>query len=491
MRIVTADEMKKIEGFDYARGIDEETFMESVGTKVAEALPENEPILLLVGKGNNGGDALVAGRILVKSGRKVFLKRAYSVEQSSPLNKKMHQKYVDAGGAIIEAISDFEGVVVDALLGTGFHGELEPALIEIIAEAHKLKQPIFSIDVPSGVNGTSGDVALGALVAMHTFFLGLPKWGCFLGAAWAHVGSFSVIDFGLSQEAINSSAWKASLFTERLAKEALPPIHRTRHKYQAGFVVGLGGSPGMAGAPLMASKAALRAGAGIVRLLHPDTMVGEWQNAPLELIRQSYSIQDVHKISETMARAASLFIGPAFGTSQTQLALLREILPHVHQPVVIDADALTLLATTDIPYPSDTILTPHHGEVKRLLAIEEEIPYQELYRQIQSFVERKRVTLVMKGAPTLVFHPEKPPVVLPYGDPGMATAGSGDVLTGILAGILSQVHDPYRAALLGVYLHAKAGEAAAFEKTSYCMIASDITEHLPESFHSLYHEINF
>jgi ADP-dependent NAD(P)H-hydrate dehydratase / NAD(P)H-hydrate epimerase len=490
MKIVTADQMKEVEAFDYARGVDEESFMENVGKELSHEFPTQTPVLLLIGKGNNGGDALVLGRILLEKGEQVVAKMVYPVEKCSPLNQKMYHRFVEAGGKVVESFNGFEGIIVDALLGTGFHGELDDSLLKVIEYAQALKQPIFSVDIPSGVNGTTGDVAVGAIYATHTFFLGLPKWGCFLGNAWAHVGSFSVIDFGLSEEALRSCKYRALLFTKKHAEKALPPIHRTRHKYQAGFVVGLGGSPGMPGAPLLASKAALRSGAGIVRLLHPEKMEEEWSQAPVELIRQPYSMQDVRKITETMARATSLFLGPGFGTTQAQLSLLREILPHVHQPVVIDADALTLLATTDLPYPNDTILTPHHGEVKRLLAIEEEIPYEDLFFQIQEFVEQKRVTLVMKGAPTLVFHPGKPPSVLPYGDPGMATAGSGDVLTGVLAGILSQVHDPLRAAQLGVYLHAKSGEAAAFDKTSYCMIASDIIESLPESFHSLYHKTN-
>lgn len=239
----------------------------------------------------------------------------------------------------------------------------------------------------------------------------------------------------------------------------------------------------MPGAALLSSLSALRGGAGIVKLLHPEGMQAELSNAPYELIKVPYNPDDVEKISELFDKASALFIGPGIGRSSETKNLLSQLFPQIKKPCVIDADALTLVAEGELSLPEHALITPHMGEMLRLLQIKPPQPLNlSFLRVCQSYAEEQRITLILKGGPTFIFHPDTPLHVCPAGDPGMATAGSGDVLTGLLGALLAQGLTPHHAALLGVYIHGLAGEHAALEITSYCVTASDILFYFPEGF---------
>ncbi len=483
MKVVKAHEMGRIEKMAYAEGALEEQFMDQAGASVASGVQQflarahlHPRILLLCGPGNNAGDAYVAGRILREGG---FVVKAFALaphDQCSTLCQKKSAAFSQAGGHI-EWIKQgdkirFENyeMILDGILGTGFHGELSPFLREVIEEANQSKLPIVSIDIPSGVDGNSGAMGEVAIQAAETLFLGLPKSGCFLDNAWNHVGKFSVYGFGLEAKYIEEAEPDFIL-----RDPLLPQIVRNRHKYQAGYVLGLGGSKGMAGAPLLASFAALRAGAGIVRLFHPEGMEAELAAAPFEVISQPFNEASFFQEVE---RASAVFIGPGIGKERRFVDLLARI----NKPCVIDADALNLLASHPTPFPEQTILTPHHGEMKRLLGIEKGLSSRELLERTQVYAEEQNVTILLKGAPTFIVHPGEKPHLCARGDPGMATAGSGDVLTGIVVALLAQTKEPLWAANLAAHLHAVAGELAAEELSSYSLVASDIIESLPAAF---------
>jgi len=493
MKIVKAKEMARIEKLAYAQGASEEGFMNQAGLGVAELVqrkvahyPVKPKITLLCGPGNNAGDAYVAGRILREEGFQVNAVALAPFEKSSPLNQLQSKRFVASGGKIVYATTPEEmtffdaELLIDGILGTGFHGEVQGLFKAAIEKANASSLPIIAIDIPSGINGTTGEIGGTAILASDTLFLGLPKKGCFFREPWKYTGQVHVYDFGLGKSIIDQAEANDFLIDEEMIRSFLPKIERTRHKYQAGYVVGLGGSKGMPGAPIMASFAVLRVGAGIVRLLHPEGMEAELASAPCEVIRQGY--KDGSAILEAMKRASAVFIGPGISTSPQALNILREVLPHVEKPCVIDADALTLIAEYDLPLPAQTLMTPHQGEMKRLLKVKEEISFPELLEKSEAFAVQKNVTLVLKGPPTFIFQPGSRPYVLAEGNPGMATAGSGDVLTGIVSGFLAQTHDLLKAAVLGVYFHALAGEYAAKKWTSYGMVATDITEALPQAF---------
>ncbi len=254
----------------------------------------------------------------------------------------------------------------------------------------------------------------------------------------------------------------------------LPKIVWNRHKYQAGYVVGFGGSRAFAGAPQLTGWAALKAGAGIVRLFHPEEIAPQ----VLELI---YTPWNEKEWEGALGKAQAAFVGPGLGRSKKTEGWLKKYLTRIECPCVVDADALL----PDLNFPKGAVLTPHRGEMLRLLGLKALPPDEDLFAEVLRFCERKNVIVVLKGAPTHLFAPRKKPLVIARGDPGMAKAGTGDVLTGIIAALLAQGSAPYEGALLGVTLHAIAGEIAAAERTSYCVMARDLIEFLPAAFRAV------
>lgn len=498
MKIVTAQEMFRVEHLAYADGWKEEDFMNRAGSGVAESVRRaiekyhlKPRIILLCGHGNNAGDAYVAGTLLLAGG---FLVKAMSLspfEKFSPLCKLQSTRFIAAGGEIeyitnaSEIAFEKATLIVDGILGTGFKGEVAGLFKEAIEKANSSKITIIAVDIPSGINGTTGEIGGAAIKATETVFLGLPKKGCFIGRAWNNTGKITVHNFGLAEKYIDEAQAEFELLEENQIKKMIPPVERTRHKYQAGLVVGIGGRPGMPGAPVLSSEAALRTGAGMMRLLHPIGMEAELSGAMPEIIRVGYDPQDPQSLIEKTKKADALFIGPGIGTKPQTRALLKTIFPQLDKPLVIDAEALTIIAHEKLQLPKNAILTPHHGEMKRLLGLESELSFLEFFQKTQDFVDQNEVILVLKGSPTFILHPHSIAYVCDRGDPGMATAGSGDVLTGIIAAFLAQKKTPLEAALLGVYVHACAGEEAAMKYTSYGMVASDITHMVPSVLKTL------
>jgi hydroxyethylthiazole kinase-like uncharacterized protein yjeF len=494
LKIVTAHEMARIEGMAYADGASELTFMESAGEAVAKAtenfiqvhhLPKT--VTLLVGKGNNGADAYAAGAKLLDHGFKVAALHIYPLDRCGPLCKTMYEKFRSRRGEIHHVHDEHsfhfqpEGVILDGLVGTGFHGKAEDVLALAITCANRSGAPILAIDIPSGVNGDTGEVATVAIDATETIFLGLPKSGFFLKNGWDHVGKLRYASFGLDEKYIADGKATAYLLNED--NLSLPLMKRTRHKYQAGYVIAVAGSPGMPGAALLASYAALRAGAGIVRLFHPSGMESELSGAPDELIRQGWDGQRLSVILEQVPRAKAMLIGPGIGRTKKAAKMVKSLLSAIKLPMVIDADALFILSEHPSWHlPQNSVLTPHRGEMDLLLSNRKKKGGKTDLELCQAFAEEKKVTIVLKGAPNFIFSPHVSPFVIGRGDPGMATAGAGDVLTGVVAAMIAQGLDARRAALLAVYLHGVAGEAAAASLTSYCMTASDLIDFLPEAF---------
>lgn len=494
MKIVSPKIMVQSESSAYHAGALEKEFMENAGAAIAAAVESlikrkglARKVYLLCGKGNNGGDAYVAGAHLMAKGFYVDACQPISVDQCSLLCRENHKRFVKDGGRVTSSflIPD-EGVIVDGLFGTGFHGEVEEPFASIICAANQSKLPIVAIDIPSGLNGETGEVEGVAIQAAETVFLGLPKTGFFLRDGWNYVGRLTYGDFGLKAAHIEQAHSSMELITPYTAASWLPAIQPNRHKYQAGHVVGVAGSPGFSGAAVLASFAALRGGAGIVHLLFPDGMQSELCAAPAELIKVPYNPVSTKNIFERMHKSDAVFIGPGIGRSNQTRQLLKSLLGNVGRPCVIDADALTILAEEGIPVPSQSVLTPHSGELQRLFHEDSHPRLDEAYlSRCKTFAEEHDVTIVLKGGPSFIFHPRHPILVNPTGNPGMATAGSGDVLTGLIAALLAQGLGCREAAGLGVYLHGLAGDFAGEVKTDYCLVASDITEHFPAAFKAL------
>lgn len=492
MKVVTSNQMSNIEALAYKHGSSEYDFMEEAGSGVAliahdyvETHNLDRIVFLLCGKGNNAGDAYVAGTHLLHLEYEVFAIQPVPIEECSPLCRQHYTRFLDEGGRLAEGLPTVptSGIIIDGIFGTGFHGIAKEPFASLIRSANQSQLPIIAVDIPSGLNGDTGQAEGDAIVATETAFLGLPKTGFFLLQGWNHTGKLRYVDFGLPKEFIEQSDADLIMLTPDITKPLLPTIKRNRHKYEAGFVVGLSGSPGMPGAAILSSTAALRGGAGIVKLLHPDGMQAELSVSPYELIRVPYHQNDTRVIIDLLNKASATFVGPGIGRTPDTKKLLHQILPNLQKPCVIDADALTILSEEKISLPKQSVLTPHLGELMRLLKITQtpEIS-MEFLKTCQQYTEKLKITLVLKGGPSFIFNPGSPIYVNPTGDPGMATAGSGDVLTGLIASLLAQGLSTHNAAALGVFLHGLAGEHAAEEMTSYGVIASDIIYHFPEAY---------
>jgi len=459
IKVISAETMQQLEK-EFTADDFIDTAANAVYAVIQDRYPGTQAALLLIGKGTKGGIALTVGAHMLRAGVKVFARLLY------PTCHPRFAEFKEAGGTVFthEPFS----LVIDGITDTHFRGIPDGVIRDTIDWASAQNMPILAIDFPSGLDGTTGHTTL-AIPATITCSLGLPKIGCFIEEGPNYIGRLIHTDIGLSAERLHSIEPVALLFKHDILP--IPPISPTQHKYSRGYVLGIGGSPEMPGAAALASLAALRGGAGIVHLftqagtpraiLAPEVICETWQES---------------RILEELERADSLFVGPGLGKSSEVQKLLHKLIPHINKPTVFDGDALFPFSP-----PPHSILTPHRGEMARLL---DAPPTLDTCTQ---WVNCYQTTLILKGVPTFIFHPNKHPLIVLTGDPGMATAGSGDVLTGIMAALLAQKMEPHEAAVLAVYLHGLAGKFAAREKSSYSVIASDIIDCLPEAWKAAIH----
>ena len=285
MKVVTPKEMALLETSAYHQGSLEADFMEAAGKGIAEVVHSfiqknglGKHIFLLCGKGNNAGDAYVAGTALLHKGYEVQAYQIIPIAECSPLCQHSYARFFSSHGIIVEEailtdhFFDCYDLIIDGIFGTGFRGPVTEPYSSVIQFANLSRKPIFAVDIPSGLNGETGFVEDDAIHAKQTVFLGLPKQGFFFHDGWNCTGRLSFVDFGLPEKFTENAASPFLMLCQKMAKPLLPVIVNNRHKYQAGYVVGLSGSPGMPGAALLSSLSALRGGAGIIRLLHPEGM---------------------------------------------------------------------------------------------------------------------------------------------------------------------------------------------------------------------------
>lgn len=480
-KVISAREMTRIEKKSFAEGQDPKQYMLTAGKALADATctfiekeKKKEQISLLIGKGNNGGDAFTAGVFLLEKGYAVNAFHLFKEDECSELSQVMRRAFLEAGGEVYypKSLDDLafysHGIILDGLLGTGFTGAVEDFLLEVIEHVNTLSIPVISIDIPSGVNGNTGEVLSSAINASLTVCLGMPKIGVYVGKGYGHSGSIITKDFGMPYHYLDSATPLAYTVDVEKVKLCLPKEDVQQHKYQAGYVLTLAGSVGMSGAAFLSSMASLRAGAGIVRLFHPREM--ELDSKPWEVIAEVFSFD---RIIDESTRAGCVVFGPGAGTNSLSL----ELLTSLTVPTVVDADGLSYVmdAMSDCMQP--LVLTPHRGELRHLI---QDLCGHDvaLIERCQEFVEENDVTLVVKGAPTLLFHQGREPILLPVGNPGMATAGTGDVLSGIIGALIAGGLAPYEAALAGVTLHGMAGDKAMQTSGARSLIASDLLQGL-------------
>lgn len=495
MKVVSPKQMSYFEAQAIQEGASASEYMEEAGSGVALFVQEyvekfglDHHVILLCGKGNNAGDALVAGIQLLHLDYDVVAFMHESLDLCSDLCRQNYERFIKEGGRVgkdlEEELSDhLNSIAIDGLFGTGFKGKVVEPYDTTIELVNFSQITVIAVDIPSGLDGETGKTEGPAIRATETAYLGLPKTGFFIENGWKHVGRLRYVDFGLPIEYIDEMSADLVLISSDMLLFTFPIIDRTRHKYQAGYVVGVAGSKGYSGAAILSSWAALKSGAGIVRLLHPENITEELVGSPYELIKTSYDPQDIESIINYLNSASAVFIGPGLGRTDEVCDLLKKILPQIIKPCVLDADALFHLSRESILLPKECILTPHTGEMARLLGVEHTPPITYEYLQkCYQYAADLNVTLVLKGGPTFVMHPGELIHICSKGDPGMATAGAGDVLTGVITGLLAQGLTTFDAACLGTFIHGLSGEHAADDNTPYCMTATDIVLHLPDGF---------
>ena len=506
MRVVSSIEMARIETLAYSDGVNAEKYMLNAAIGVFQILIKlikekklPKKITVIAGKGNNAGDALVVAKYLLKKGYDVKIFQLFPIDEASKLLKKQYDNFIKENGKVIfvKNIDDlaFEDggeneneckkntFILDAILGTGFKGELTGFLLDVVnkinEKSKELNLKVISIDIPSGLNGNTGKATPIAIRSDITIYLGLAKIGFFINDGPNYIGNLIYVDFGLDEKYKRLAKIKLEYMDKINLKNLLPKIDKKRHKYEAGFVIGIAGSEGMYGAAKLSALAALRSGSGIVKMITQKEMPSSFY----ELVNLVIDFENIDKILAIIAKADSVFVGPGLGRDETVEGFLFKILPKINKKTILDADSLFHLANNlKMILPKDSVLTPHKNEMKRLLKIEKEIGDEELIEKTKKFSEEKNVIIVLKGYPTIIFHPKKDPLTILGGDPGLASAGTGDVLTGMIASFASQRLDLYNASVLAVNMHFKAAEIATKEKTSYSLIATDVIEYLPKAF---------
>jgi NAD(P)H-hydrate epimerase len=492
--IVDSATMRLLEDRAFEQGHSAESLMDAVGKQLSKHIlsiistfSTKPTVLLLAGKGNNGADGYTA--LLELLDKNVSL-CAWQVAPTSPSSlvdrrKKAFQK---EGGKVFEYpnIPSITGpfLIIDGIYGSGFKGAPDQETAKAILWANAQRGYVISIDIPSGVDPTTGEVPGEAIFADYTLACHFPKKGCFLGKGWEYAGKILLADLPLQDPKSD-----LSLIEAIDVQDLLPRCRRTQNKFRAGTVVSLAGSRGMMGAASLSCESAYTVGAGYVRLLL-DSLIQEIGDLPREVVKTFISGKDTSSWSSWFSKADSLLIGPGLGRDnviQERLAALWSVFT---APSVIDADALFFLSQR--PQKSwdvaNKILTPHLGEASRLIQKQLHVVDEGVLQDLRTLTYSSGGVIVLKGSPTFIFSSGHPVLVMPRGDPGMATAGTGDVLSGVIAGLLAQKLPLLSAAMLGTWLHGLAGEESAKERTSYSVMASSVLRMIPKAIFTLLHQ---
>jgi hydroxyethylthiazole kinase-like uncharacterized protein yjeF len=501
-----AEEMRSIDRWAIEeRGVPGLDLMERAGTGVARAverLAGGSPAAVVCGKGNNGGDGLVAARLLREAGRQVtvicvappdeFTGDARVNLERLPGERPVRLDGTPWAGEEKDVISGSSalagaGAVVDALLGTGSKGEPHGRLAEAINAINHLGAPVVSVDVPSGVDASTGVVAGQAVRATLTVTFHAAKPGLWIHPGKAYAGEIETIDIGIPRGAPGEPAIG---LIEPGVLDLLPSRQAGSTKFSSGHVLVVGGSRGLTGAPQMAAKASMRAGAGYVTACVPASLQAIVAGASTpELMTRGLPDSDgsldadgVADVLESATRGA-LALGPGLGRSERAVLFARSLASEAQIPMVLDADGLNAHAgrLADLAQRSaGTVLTPHAGELGRLLQIDSAAVERERLRHIREAAQQTQAVVVLKGDDTLIADPSGMVAVSPGGAPGLATAGTGDVLTGVIGATLAQGLEAFAAAAAGVWLHLQAGrEAARRVGAAEGVIATDVIAALP------------
>ena len=480
------------------RGVPSLELMERAGEGLARATAEvvdasaarggGNRVRVVIGKGNNGGDGLVAARLLREEGRAVDVLAVQAVED---LEGDARANLERLPGAAPEPFADGarledSGAVVDAILGTGFAGAPREPVAGAIARINARPAPVVACDVPSGVSASDGEVEGDAVRARLTATFHGSKVGLHVAPGACHAGQVRVVDIGIPRDAPAPAS--AGLIADRVL-ERIPSRAREGTKFSSGVVVVAGGSVGLTGAPTMAAHAAMRTGAGYVQLAVPASTEQVFALKLVEAMTAGLPEDDgahvpagAERVAQLAERAGCVVLGPGIGKGEGALEFARRAAQIVEAPLLIDADGLNAHAgalESLAGRPSPTVLTPHAAELGRLLGREPAEVSAHRLASAREAAERSGAIVVLKGDDSIVAAPGGPAAISPGGAPGLATAGTGDVLSGLVAALIAKGLEPFCAAAAGVLAHVRAGQVAGRRFGADHTIATDVIEAIP------------
>lgn len=478
--LYTADQVRRIDRHAIDRlGIAGFILMERAAEAAYAVLRKRWPrarrIVLLAGSGNNGGDAFLLGRLARRDG---FAVEAIALsERSSGDAARARAEFAAAGGRIRVADAatelDAADVYVDGLFGTGLSRPIDGVAAALVEKLEASGCPVLALDLPSGLDADSGSRVGPCVRADATVSFVAWKRGLFTADGGDVCGARELAALDLPQAAFGGIDADADLMDERLAGLLAPRLGNV-NKSRFGHVLAIGGDHGMGGAIRLAGEAALRTGAGLVSVATRPSHVSAINAARPELM--AHGIDEQGALPSLLARASVVAIGPGLGQAEWGRFLYAAALA-CGKPLLLDADALNLLAQAPLALPPQAVLTPHPGEAARLLGCDVAAIQRDRYAAARALTARYGAVAVLKGAGSLVADPRGRVAVCPWGNPGMATGGMGDVLSGVIAALLAQHLPAWDAAHLGVALHARAGDLAAADAPRG-LLASDLFEPL-------------
>lgn len=518
MYVVTSEQMRLLDDETIKRFVPGLTLMERAGQGITEAIlelagePEGLHVCVFLGRGNNAGDGLVVARLLTEARAKCSLFYLHEPKDFSPDAFKNYSKLAKfrKAGAVAEVPLYLDGwqdraiqglsecdLIVDALLGTGINSPVRDNYAAAISLINHSGLPVMSVDIPSGVNGTTGEVMGTAVSADITVTMALPKIGSLFYPGKDFTGSLEVVDIGIPEEVTASAGLDTWVLDEMAALADLPHHRPDAHKFARGSLLVVAGSRRYSGAASMSAVSALRTGCGIVYLAGPESIRTVVQTAFPEIIFLSMPETESGSVAggalgalldEVRFDAAA--IGPGMTTEPETSKLVRDFVARCDRPLLIDADGLNAFAglygeLRELSKERKIVISPHSGELKRLTGVDAPSKPGERADALRKLVVDSGVTLVHKDAPTVIVSADGRLDVNVHGHPGLATAGSGDVLTGAIAGMLAQGCGPGEAARVGVYIHSRAAEIAAELTGERGMLAGDCSDALPTALKEL------
>lgn len=516
MIVVTPDRMREIDHRAITgMGIPSLVLMENAGTGLVDAIIERSGekrlgVSVVCGPGNNGGDGMVAARHLHDLGHEVvvYLAAARSAFSGDAKVQLKSLTRMDVPVTVLSSDASFQraarrvqesDVAVDALFGTGLARPVEGRFARCVELINRCAGLVVSADIPSGLNGLTG-LPMGETVAADvTVTFAFPKTGLVLYPGAQYCGQLVVADIGIPGIVIQDLAADGEVIDDTHVLEVYQDRWEDSHKGDFGHLLVCAGSTGKTGAGILAALAALRAGAGLVTLALPasvchqaDVALPEVMTEPLpETHDGSISDDSLHALERLVRERSALAIGPGLSTNENTVDMVREVMSWNGFPAVADADALNALAgNLGILGKRNqaTVLTPHPGEMGRLLGVTAAEVQADRIGAARRLADLTGGIAVLKGARTVVATPDGRFSINPTGNPGMATGGSGDVLTGIIGGLLAMGCDPGAAARAAVFFHGVAGDLASREVTEHCLIAGDIIDHMGPALKTIFSE---